>query len=178
MLFVRYYALELCSASLEKLYLKDGDPKKYCGPIIPDEDMLLQLAMGLQYIHENNLVHRDLKPENVLIWVDKTQDDNQLVQVIMKWADFGLSKGTNERGSFSMSGIRGTNIWFAPEILAMFKSDKNAEIAKLPRGTVKSDVFSEGLTFSYILLQGEHPYGSPTSIVHNISQNNAVNLKS
>lgn len=46
--FTRLYALELCQASLDKVYLKDGDPKKYVGPLPSVDDMLLQLATGLE----------------------------------------------------------------------------------------------------------------------------------
>jgi hypothetical protein len=41
-------------------------------------------------------------------------------KVVMKWADFGLSKQVNERGSHSISGMRGTNNWFSPEIMKIF----------------------------------------------------------
>ena len=63
---------------------------------------MYQLAIGLEHIHEQGLVHRDLKPENVLIWVSPKNGE-----VLMKWADFGLSKSVNERGTFSMSGVKG-----------------------------------------------------------------------
>ena len=48
-------------------------------------DVLVQLSMGLEYVHEQKLVHRDIKPENVLIWVNPEKEE-----VLMKWADFGL----------------------------------------------------------------------------------------
>ena len=66
--YFRYYYLELCNASLEKLFLKDGHKNKYHGPMPPSLTVLHQLAVGLEYIHKMGLVHRDLKPENVLIW--------------------------------------------------------------------------------------------------------------
>ena len=51
-------------------------------------------------------------------------------------------------------------------------------IEPLCRGTVKSDVFAEGLTFGYILLGGKHVYGdSEMGIGKNIIENNRVNLK-
>jgi serine/threonine-protein kinase/endoribonuclease IRE1 len=97
---------------LEKLFLKENDPKKYRGPMPPELYVLLQLAEGLEYIHQMGLVHRDIKPQNVLIRSDSTTR-----RVVMKWADFGFSKKVNERGSFTMSGVRGTYDYFAPEIL-------------------------------------------------------------
>eukprot|EP00343_Euplotes_focardii_P011683 CAMPEP_0205829346 /NCGR_PEP_ID=MMETSP0206-20130828/37876_1 /ASSEMBLY_ACC=CAM_ASM_000279 /TAXON_ID=36767 /ORGANISM="Euplotes focardii, Strain TN1" /LENGTH=87 /DNA_ID=CAMNT_0053132003 /DNA_START=229 /DNA_END=492 /DNA_ORIENTATION=- len=44
-----------------------------------------QLASGLAYLHENNLVHRDLKLENVLMDKDG----------YIKLCDFGLAKLLN-----------------------------------------------------------------------------------
>ncbi len=121
----------------------------------PETEVLLQLAKGLEHIHQKELVHRDIKPENVLIWVNPNTN-----QVLIKWADFGLSKRVNERGSFSMSGVRGTYDYFAPEILKLLDEDSSTENEVQKRGTVKSDVFAEGLVFGYFLLGGVHPFGT------------------
>ena len=73
---------------------------------------MLQLSLGLSYIHSQNIVHRDIKPENVLI-------STSTGHVKMKLADFGLSKATTSRGVFEMSGGRGTENYWAPEIFAL-----------------------------------------------------------
>ena len=164
---------------MDQLFLLDDDPKKYCGPTPSTEDVLLQLAKGLNYIHSQQLIHRDVKPENVLIRVnDKSADTNK--RVLMKWADFGLSKPVNERGSFSLSGIKGTRNWFAPELLKTIQDESNQwDGESIVRGTTKSDVFSEGLVFGYYLLNGEHPFGSARwEIPYNLVDNNPINLKS
>ena len=161
--------LELCEASLEKLFFKDDDPKKYRGPMPSENQVFLQLAKGLEHIHEMKLIHRDLKPENVLIYV---QSDRK--EVTMKWADFGLSKPVNERGSCSLSGVKGTGSWYAPEILDILEDSGNN--IPLQRGTVKSDVFAEGLVFGYYLLGGQHPYGPNIEVMLNIKKNNPVKL--
>ncbi len=111
----------------------------------PDTEVLLQLAKGLEHIHQNGLVHRDIKPENVLIWVNP-----KINQVLIKWADFGFSKRVNENGTFTMSGVKGTFNWLAPEILT-FLNENSTENEEQHRGTVKSDVFAEGLVFGYFL---------------------------
>jgi serine/threonine protein kinase len=121
----------------------------------PETEVLLQLAKGLEYIHQTGLVHRDVKPQNVLIWVNP-----QTNQVLIKWADFGLSKCVNERGSFSMSDVRGTLDYFAPEILKLMDETSSTDNEDKKRGTVKSDVFAEGLVFGYFLSEGVHPFGS------------------
>ena len=136
---------------------------------------MYQLAIGLEHIHEQGLVHRDLKPENVLIWVSPKNGE-----VLMKWADFGLSKSVNERGTFSMSGVKGTMELLAPELMKLLddtKENEQSESEVRQRGTVKSDVFAEGLTFGYYLLGGLHLFGSRFEINHNILSNKLVNLK-
>jgi serine/threonine-protein kinase/endoribonuclease IRE1 len=145
----------LCNASLEKLFLRDGDPEKYTGPMPPKFDVLNQLALGLEHIHKSGLIHRDIKPENVLIWTNSGNG-----QVLMKWADFGLSKPVNERGTFSMSGVKGTTGWLAPELLKLLDDEETVEGESEIRGTVKTDVFEEGLVFGYYLTGGVHLFGS------------------
>jgi serine/threonine protein kinase len=68
----RYFALELCDASLDRLFLNENDPKKYRGPMPTETDVLLQLAKGLMYIHQMKYVHRDIKPSNALIALNST----------------------------------------------------------------------------------------------------------
>jgi serine/threonine protein kinase len=165
----------LCNASLEKLFLGDEDPEKYHGPMPLTFDVLNQLALGLEHIHKSGLIHRDIKPENVLIW---TNSGNR--KVSMKWSDFGLSKPINERGTFTMSGVKGTELWFAPEILKILDDgEANAkEKGTKKRGTVRMDVYAEGLVFGYYLMGGIHPFGSRYQIVPNIISNKPVNLSS
>ncbi|EFX78333.1 hypothetical protein DAPPUDRAFT_246435 [Daphnia pulex] len=169
----KYFALELCAASLDQIFLDPENPRKYKGPNLPPHLMVFsQLASGLDYIHSKKLIHRDIKPENVLIHVDPTTG-----QVKMKWADFGLSRSVNERGTFTInSGIKGTKNWYAPELLKLSSEFKKK---KLPRGTVKSDVFAQGLVFAYLLLDGLHLYGrNDYEIFMNIMADNPVNTSS
>lgn len=174
---IRYFALELCEASMDKLFLKEGEPQKCCRRMPPREDVLNQLATGLEYIHNNGMIHRDIKPQNVLIWVNPQNE-----QVLMKWADFGLSKQVNERGTCSMSEIAGTHKWLAPELLKMLmQTGEPTEGSTSRRGTVKSDVFAEGLVFAYFYLEGEHIFGpiqNEMTITTNIMKNNLVNISS
>ncbi len=135
-------------------------------------EALLQLAKGLEYIHQRGLVHRDIKPQNVLIRLDSATR-----KVVMKWADFGYSKQVNERGTFSMSGVRGTYDYFAPEILKLLDEDSYTENEVQKRGTVKSDVFAEGLVFGYFISGGVHPFGTTShQIQTNLRTNKPANL--
>ena len=90
-------ALELCTTSLDKVFLPDENPKKYRGSLPSELELMLQLSIGLEYIHSQNLIYRDIKPENVLI---STASKGEFV---MKWADFGFAKNaSNRRGDFMM----------------------------------------------------------------------------
>ncbi|XP_057372130.1 uncharacterized protein LOC130692725 [Daphnia carinata] len=168
-----YYALELCVASLDQLFLKSDHPKKYNGPMPPPIEIFRQLATGLAYIHSMNLIHRDIKPENILIM----RKPGKIEEIIMKWSDFGLAKSVNEKGLHSWSGVKGTRTWYAPEVLEKLINEKKAENEEF-WGTVKSDVFVLGLVFGYIFLDGEHLFGSSETDIHlNITRSDPVNMK-
>jgi len=161
--------LELCEASLDYYFLPDDHPKKYKGSIPSDKDAFIQLAEGLHYIHSKGLVHRDVKPGNVLISTNSSNKDDS---VLLKWSDFGLCRPVNERGTYTASGIKGTMDWLAPEILMMMEDSPDGLIK---RGTIKSDTFSAGAVFFYILSGGNHPFGKGFSIPSNICFNKDVN---
>lgn len=165
----------MCAASLDKLFMNDKNPNKYSGKMPLPIEVLHQLAGGLKYIHDMRLIHRDIKPQNVLIW-----QNTQTKEVLMKWADFGFSKPVTKSGSHSISGpFRGTNNWYAPEILEINMQEENGnDETAYKRGTVKSDVFAEGLVFGYYFLKGLHLFGSLVLASANILNNHPVNLES
>ena len=152
------------------VFLPNDHPKKYRGPILPSNfQILLQLAEGLRHIHAIKLVHRDIKPENVLI--------SASLPVKVTWGDFGLSKATNSGGDFSMSGLKGTETYIAPEMTRAFINNypKTRKMA-----TQQSDIFSSGCLFFKILTGGHHPFGSHSAsqIDSNIQKGTPVNMKS
>lgn len=67
--------------------------------------MLYQIADGLNYLHEKNIIHRDLKCENILI----NQDNKCQI------ADFGFARKMEE-DSIS-STFCGSAAYAAPELL-------------------------------------------------------------
>ncbi|XP_045031952.1 uncharacterized protein LOC116935328 isoform X2 [Daphnia magna] len=169
----RNYALELCDASLDKLFLDPSHPLKYKRPMPRHSKVFHQLAVGLEYIHSKNLIHRDIKPQNVLISVRSTGQGNE---VIVKWADFGLSKPVNERGTCPLGDIRGTKIWFAPETVRQLQKRKSEDTYEC---TVQGDIFAQALVFGCLLLNGEHLYGCGETEIHdNIIGKNPVNMQS
>jgi serine/threonine protein kinase len=159
--------MELCAASLQD-YIKG----KYQGPMPTDEQVLFQLANGLEYIHSRKILYRGVTPQNILISLTKP--------VQMKYCDFALSKQVNKNGSRSLSGIRGTKSWMSPEELRMILNEVSAE--DLGRGSVKSDIFSAGCVFIFFLLRGKHPFGDLetqkfTVVAKNIVKGDPINVK-
>ncbi len=130
-----------------------------------DTQVLFQLASGLEYIHSKGIFHREITPTNVLISLTEP--------VQMKYCDFGCSKSVNERGTCTLSGMKGTRNWMSPEELKMMNQEN-----EIQRGSVKSDIFSAGCLFLYFLLRGKHPFGNDEmEIAHNIKDDNPVNVK-
>jgi serine/threonine protein kinase len=150
--------MELCAASL-----RDFIEEKYQGPMPTDEQVLFQLASGLDYMHSKGILHRDIKPENILISLTKP--------VQMKWSDIGTAGIKPVNASSSFDEIKGTKKWMSPEVIRL------KEILGM-RETIKSDIFSAGCLFFYFLLRGLHPFGDESKdILINIMNVNPVNFE-
>jgi len=98
------------------------------------KEMLYQIADGLNYLHEKNIIHRDLKCENILI----NQDNKCQI------ADFGFARKMEE-DSIS-STFCGSAAYAAPELL---KGKMYSSFA--------SDVWSLGVIF-YVMLTHRMPF--------------------
>lgn len=86
--------------SLDKLLIK-ARPNHI--PSSSAIDFLYQIACGMVYLHEQNILHRDLKPGNILV----------VEGLKLKLTDFGLSR-VREETMMSTSAM-GTVIYMAPE---------------------------------------------------------------
>jgi serine/threonine protein kinase len=84
----------------------------------------IQMSLGLEFLHDKNILHRDIKSLNVLLKNDRA-----------KLSDFGLSRIKKESTS-SAGGSVGTVQWMAPELF-----ERKAKY------TQKSDIYSLGMTF-------------------------------
>ena len=90
-------------------------------------NIFVQLCLGLNCLHRNNIMHRDLKPENIICFGNG----------IYKLADFGMAKQF-EASMETQTKTIGTEAYNAPEV-------------GKGRATFKSDVFSLGLILYYML---------------------------
>jgi serine/threonine protein kinase len=63
--------------------------------------------LGIQYLHNQNIIYRDIKPENIMIDMNGN----------LKIADFGLSK-EGIRGNDLATTYCGSPEYMAPEMLA------------------------------------------------------------
>ena len=160
--------MELCAGTLE--YVCNN---KYNGPALPpDENVLYQITCGLSYIHSKKLVHRDIKPTNILVSLTDP--------VVIKIADFGHTKPTNENGSFTYSAGTGTMCWVPAECFGNAPQNlrKYGNSGKR-RDSIMRDIFSTGLVFFYFLTRRQHLFGEEfREIDRNIEENKPVNLKS
>ena len=86
-------------------FMKDGDLYDQKPNAALLRHVTREVARGLQWLHEHNIMHRDIKPENILI------DGNQV-----KLCDFGLSVDMGMRETVTGT-VAGTTEFLAPEIL-------------------------------------------------------------
>ena len=89
---------------------------------------LVQLLLGLSYIHDKKIVHRDIKTKNIFIQNEHT----------LRIGDFGIAKifnsnNQNNNKNYSINKMVGTPLYMAPEC---FKKNK--------KYSYKSDIWSLG----------------------------------
>ena len=97
--------------------------------------ILIGIARGMMFLHQNHVLHRDLKPANILL------DADFHPHII----DFGLSKfHANDKSTISTHEC-GTTIYMAPETI---KSNKYS---------IKTDVYSFGILM-YEVVTDKTPY--------------------
>ncbi|KAF4621931.1 hypothetical protein G7Y89_g14414 [Cudoniella acicularis] len=115
-----------------------------------ERTLLLDVARGIQALHQCNIIHGDVKSENVLICRHRQR------KYVARISDFGLSVINPDptRTDHKLPG--GTFLWSAPEF------EDSLSVA----GLRQTDVYSFGLLAWRVILNHPFPYNSipPTTL--------------
>ena len=99
---------------------------------------MIQILLGLNYIHKNGIIHRDIKPQNIYI-------QNKHIICI---GDFGIAKIANQIQTQTMTSIIGTPLYMSPE---SFSEPKSKNFA--------SDIWSTGCCL-FEICNLKHAFGA------------------
>jgi hypothetical protein len=158
-------AMELMSGDLYK-YIHMDHRKPFELDIAVD--IMLQIAEGMQYLHDKQIVHRDLKSPNILV---DPVDCSGKVYLRVKVADFGQAKIKAASATYSLQSKNvGTTLWMAPELLT--SSDKRESSEPTPqelRYPFMVDVYSYAITCSEILT-GDLPFNELQETLSNLRE--------
>ncbi|PFX33673.1 serine/threonine-protein kinase/endoribonuclease IRE1-like, partial [Stylophora pistillata] len=137
-----YIVVEPMEGSLDK-YLSYNEECSQASTICS------QIAGGLEFLHQSDVLHRDLKLQNILY--------RRKPHFIVKISDFGLSKFLQQKsGSESvMHSKAGTRRWMAPELLV----ENTKEHSKA------TDIYSCGLLYYYVGTGKKHPFYSSDELL-------------
>ena len=142
-------------------------------PLIVAIDIMLQIAEGMQYLQDHNILHRDLKAKNVLLnrcrrvrrslsaayrsFPDLASLLHTEDYYIAKLADFGIAKA---KINSSLTMMVGTTPWRAPEVF------KASDLVTAHHYTWQADVYSFAIT-CFEILTGKLPFeGVPNNNIY------------
>ncbi|KAI8388599.1 kinase-like domain-containing protein [Radiomyces spectabilis] len=113
-----------------------------------------EMILGIEYLHNNDIVHRDIKPDNLLL-----SDDD-----VLKIVDFGVSE-MFVKGNDKLKGSAGSPAFMAPELCVAHHGEISGKAA---------DIWSLGITL-YCLVHGRLPFRSGSIIeLYNMIKNDPV----
>lgn len=104
-------------------------------PISQVIDIISQVALGLSYAHEHEIVHRDIKPSNVMVIRDGH----------VKITDFGIARMASAAVRTQTGMVLGSPKYMSPEQVMGKLTDQ------------RSDIFSLGVML-YEMLTGQAPF--------------------
>ena len=99
---------------------------------------MVQILLGLDYIHKKDIIHRDIKPQNIFI-------KNRHIICI---GDFGIAKIINQIQTQTMTSIIGTPLYMSPESF----NEPNSKY-------FESDIWSTGCCL-YEMCNLKHAFGA------------------
>lgn len=120
--------MELARCDLIGYLIEFDDFKNQEVRIVHHITIMKQLAKGIVYLMENNVIHRDIKPENILYF-----EENDIFRI----TDFGTCKKLSETPITPFP--RGT----------LYFSDPSVRIDVSEQG-IESDIFSFGVVIYFI----------------------------
>ncbi len=119
---------------------------------VPDAlAMVEQACNGLDYAHRHGVVHRDVKPGNLM----------RSGEGVVKLADFGIAKATEQSSITQVGSVLGTAAYLAPE-------QAHGEEAGPP-----ADIYALGVV-TYQLMSGRLPYEANSLTELALKQQNEV----
>src|SRR3954466_4299529 len=107
--------------------------------------ILEQMLAAIAAAHRAGLVHRDVKPENVLVAEAPSGGTANLVDSVVKVADFGLARAVEASSTDESGQLIATVAYVAPELV----TDGHAD--------ARTDVYSAGIVL-FEMLTGTVPY--------------------
>jgi serine/threonine protein kinase len=126
-----YMAMEYIQGKELREMLIDGKPL----PVAQAVDIAAQVAEGLAYAHQHQVVHRDIKPANIMITPEGRA----------KIADFGIARMRSSETRTQTGVILGSPKYIAPEQVVGKRADH------------RSDIFSLGVIL-YESITGSTPF--------------------
>ena len=128
---IAYMAMEFLEGDELRKLLQARDPI----PLSRALDIGAQVAEGLQYAHERQIIHRDIKPANIMVLHDG----------LVKITDFGIARMRNNEVKTMTGMILGSPKYMSPEQVSGKRAD------------TRSDIFSLGVVI-YEMLTGTSPF--------------------
>lgn len=128
---VAYIAMEFLQGRELRDIMNDGGPL----PVDQVLDMVAQVALGLAYAHEHEIVHRDVKPSNIMV----VRDGH------VKITDFGIARMASSAVRTQTGMVLGSPKYMSPEQVMGKNIDQ------------RSDIFSLGVML-YEMLTGQAPF--------------------
>ncbi|MFG1608241.1 Stk1 family PASTA domain-containing Ser/Thr kinase [Actinoplanes sp. NPDC049265] len=107
--------------------------------------ILEQMLSAIAAAHRAGLVHRDVKPENVLVAEAPSGGIANLVDSVVKVADFGLARAVEASSNDDSGQLMATVAYVAPELVAQGRAD------------ARTDVYAAGIVL-YEMVTGRVPF--------------------